>query len=134
MSFAVKISIRSDTRYLAFLRQLVAAIFKVAGRRHLPKRALRACTLALIEAVDNAIFHAHRQRANMPVDVAIKAEKGHIVMTVGDRGPGLDHPAIHAPKLVATKGRGLYMMDRLMDSVESRQTPEGHELVLTLNV
>lgn len=134
MSFSVKITIRSDTRYLALLRQFVAATAKIVGRSRLPKRAERAATLALIEAVDNAIFHAHHHRAGFPITVEIKVEKGHVAMRVADRGPGLDHPVILAPKLVATKGRGLYMMDRLMDSVESKMSGKGHELLLRLNV
>lgn len=134
MSFSVKITIRSDTRYLALLRQLMSAIARIVGRKRLPKRAERACTLALIEAVDNAIFHAHHHRACLPIDVGIEVARGCVTMTVSDRGTGLDHLLIHAPKLVATKGRGLYIMDRLMDSVEGRQSLQGHELILKLNI
>lgn len=134
MSFSVKITIRSDTRYLAVLRDLMAAVAKNVGRGCFSKRAETACTLALIEAVDNAIFHAHGHRANLPVGVEIKVEKDAVIMTIIDCGPGLDHPTIHAPKLIATKGRGLFIIDRLMDGVESRLTKEGHALTLKLNL
>jgi len=134
MSFTVKITIPSDTRYLAVLRDLMAAVAKIVGRRSLPKRAETTCTLALIEAVDNAIFHAHRHQTVLPISVEIKVEKGAVIMTISDCGPGLDHPAVHAPKLIATKGRGLFIIDRLMDGVETRMTGKGHALTLKLNI
>jgi len=134
MGFSVKITIPSDTRYLAPMRGLIAAIGKIEGRKRFSRRAQIACTLALIEAIDNAIFHAHGHSRAMPISVEVTIERALVKMTVIDRGPGLDHPSIHAPNLNATKGRGLYMMDRLMDSVESIMSHRGHELILKMNI
>lgn len=134
MPFVVKFTIQSDTRYLAPLRGLVASIGRLVGKNRFPKRAVAACTLALIEAVDNAIFHAHKRVRGLPIDIEISVGKGVIVMKVVDRGPGLDHPSIHAPQLVATHGRGLFMMDKLMYGVESKKSPGRHEVALTYQI
>ena len=130
MSFSVKLTIQSDTRYLVLLRQLICAVAKIVGRNNLPKRVERSCTLALIEAVDNAIFHAHRHRADLPIDIQIDINKSSISMAVTDCGSGLNHPVIHIPEPTATKGRGLYIMKRLMDKVESKKVRNGHALIL----
>jgi anti-sigma regulatory factor (Ser/Thr protein kinase) len=134
MSFSIKLTIQSDTRYLVLLRQMVSAAALLVGRKRFPKRAEGFCTLALIEAVDNAIFHAHHHRAHVPIDIEIEIRKNAIVMSVVDRGPGLNHPVIDVPQPTATKGRGLYMMTKLMDKVETRKMHNSHELILTCRI
>jgi len=131
MSFSVKIAIPSDTRYLAPLRQLMSASARLVGRKKFPRAALRSCTLALIEAVDNAIFHAHGHNKNKWIDVHLDVKKESIVIRVTDRGRGLNHIEIKNPGLTATRGRGLYLMEHLVDSVESRTSGKRHEMVLT---
>ncbi len=133
MVFDLKLTVQSDTRYLAPLRQLVSAVARLTGRKRFPKRAVTACTLALIEAVDNAIFHAHDRDERLPVTIEMSVGKGAITMVVVDKGSGMGRPAIHAPELQATKGRGLFMMDKLMDGVEMRRVKGGHAVILTLN-
>lgn len=131
MAFSVKITIASDTRYLAPLRGLVEAAAKVVGPKRFPARAVRSCTLALIEAVDNAIFHAHRKHHQRPIDIALSVEPKAVVIKVADRGKGLNHLVVHNPKPMATHGRGLFLMRQLMTEVKSRKTPEGHAMILT---
>ena len=57
--FSCAFTIRSDTRYLLVLRRWVGAMAEAAGRGRIGKRQRIALELALTEAVDNAIFHAH---------------------------------------------------------------------------
>ena len=131
MIFSVKITIPSDTRYLAPLRQMVAAMAKIVGRKRFPHRAERSCTLALIEAVDNAIFHAHPHRRHKLIDISLTVKDKAVMMTLNDKGGGLDHPVICNPNLTATRGRGLYLMRQLMGTVKSKRTKKGHALTLT---
>lgn len=131
MSFSVKIAVPSDTRYLAPLRQLMSASARLVGRRGFPKVALRSCTLALIEAVDNAIFHAHHHSKNKWIEVHLDVKKDSIVIRVKDHGRGLNHIEVKNPGLTATRGRGLYLMEHLMDSVESKTSGKRHEMILT---
>lgn len=130
MSFSVKIAIPSDTRYLSPLRQFMSASARIVGRRRFPRVALRSCTLALIEAVDNAIFHAHRHKKEKWIDVHLDVKKDSVVIRVTDRGRGLNHIEVKNPGLTATRGRGLYLMEQLMDSVESRTSGKRHEMIL----
>jgi len=131
MSFSIKFTIQSDTRYLALLRQMVSAVAHLAQRKRFPKRACGFCTLALIEAVDNAIFHAHHHRVHVPIDIEIEIRNNAVIMSVVDRGPGLNHPVIDVPQPTATKGRGLYMMTKLVHHVESTKQGRRHTMKLT---
>jgi len=134
MSFSVKITIQSDTRYITPLRQLVSAVAKVVGRKCFPRRVERSCTLALIEAVDNAIFHAHHHRRKLPIDVTLSVKKGIVTMKVADKGPGMNHPVVHFAKPLSTKGRGLYIISKLMDGVKSQKRENGHTVILRYTI
>jgi len=134
MSFSVKLTIQSDTRYLLPLRQLVTAVVKIVGRSRFSKEAQTACTLALIEAVDNAIFHAHLHRKGLPICVSMTVKDEEIIIKIIDKGRGFNNPVIHEPSLVATKGRGLYIMSALMDKVETKKTRHGHCLTLKYKI
>lgn len=134
MNFSVKITIPSDTRYLSPLRQFVAAAAKVVGVKSFPKSAQKACTLALIEAVDNAIFHAHRRRKNRLIDVALKITDEAIITKIVDKGRGFNHLSIRNPDPMITHGRGLFLMKQLMGKVESKRLKDGHAVILTYNL
>lgn len=122
-----QLTIRSDTRYLAVLRQWVAAAAKRVGPRRFPRGALRAVTLSLIEAVDNAIFHACLPRSKgWPIDVALRVEAGRITVSVGDCGKGFCLQKTGLPSLLVTHGRGLLLMRHLMETVEHYRRGKRH--------
>lgn len=120
MVFRMAFTIRSDTRYLSLLRQWLAALPLLVGREAFPPKALGACTLALIEAVDNAIFHAHRRRASLPIRLAVVVGKGRVVLDVVDCGCGIGRHLRPRPDAPVTHGRGMFLIHRLMSKVESR--------------
>lgn len=136
MDFSVKISILSDTKYLAPLRGLVHAVSKAVERHDIPEQAWKACALGLIEAVDNAIFHAHQNKENEPIDVKLTVGDSAIEISILDQGLGFKtvFDPDQAPDLMSTSGRGLYLMHALMSKVERRQSEQGHEVVLTYNL
>lgn len=153
--FRSAFTIQSDTRYLALLRQWVAAMGRLAGRRAVPRQALLACTLALIEAVDNAIFHAcpprfarlprkrsasgqarqggraHRRRRPLPIRVAMSVRDEAVILEVADRGRGVGRHCLAQPELLVSHGRGLFLIHRLMSKVESRTRHGRHVLRMT---
>ncbi len=133
MNFSIKISILSDTKYLAPLRGLVRAVSKVVEGQNVPEKAWQVATLCLIEAVDNAIFHAHKNKINEPIDVMLTVGDSALSISIKDQGKGLKagfNPD-QAPDLIATKGRGLYLIHELMSKVEMQKTEQGHEVLLT---
>ena len=120
MPFRCVFIIRSDTRYLGSLRRWIESTSEVVGSSCFPPRAVSACSLALIEAVDNAIFHAHDGRVELPIEVSMSVDDSKIVVDVTDLGNGIGEfctPDI-APDAMATSGRGLFLIKSLMSSVE----------------
>lgn len=124
--FRTQLTIRSETRYLSLLRQWVAATAKVVGPRYFPRAALRAVNLSLIEAVDNAIFHAHRGCREKPIDVGLRVEAGRVIVIVTDRGKGFHRATTDLPEPLMTHGRGLLLMRHLMESVKSCRQGKRH--------
>jgi serine/threonine-protein kinase RsbW len=85
-----------------------------------------AVVLAVNEAVANAIEHGRAERAR----VVVEAEIDELVLraTVRDRGRWLDRPSD------PDRGRGLLLMEALMDEVAVDRSPEGTTLTLRRRV
>jgi anti-sigma regulatory factor (Ser/Thr protein kinase) len=87
--------------------------------------------LALIEAVDNAIFHAHDRRADLPIQVVLSADTTFIRVEVGDRGNGIEHLFVDPPPESSTHGRGLFLIRSMVDEVESVKENGTHWMRMT---
>lgn len=128
MAMACALTIGSDTRYLGPLRQWIDAFSRVSGERWFPRRAVIPCSMALVEAVDNAIFHAHGGRRREPIDISLSVKKGRIIIDVVDRGSGIGNPERIEPDSQATHGRGLFIIREIMDRVRSRRIAGRHHM------
>lgn len=133
MSFCCAFTIKSDTRYLAVLRQWLRAAGK-SGNFRMTKSCEIACNMALVEAVNNAIFHAHKRRQKMPVKIFLKLDSDQVTIEVIDRGMGLGRHAKIRPDSMTTHGRGLFLIHSLMNSVESRMRNGTHVLKMRYNL
>jgi len=89
--------------------------------------------IALLEAVANAVKHGCKGNPDQAVELRVlcDAEKGLLVM-IRDPGEGFDPESIPSPvegeNLLRTHGRGVWLMNRMMDAVEYRDG--GREVVL----
>ena len=126
--FNLEFTIGSDTRYLTMLRNTVGALGKLAGARRFPDTAQKAVSLALIEAVDNAIFHAHRKRAETPIGIALSVGAKRICVEVEDQGGGFDENETELAPEMATHGRGLFIMRQVMHRVERETDGSSHRV------
>ena len=132
--FRCEFTIRSDTRYLTVLRQCVPAAAEAAGFRDLPRKAAQECTLALIEAVDNAIFHAHGRRSSLPIRISVSVSAAAISIEVSDRGDGIGRTVEYDPDSMIAHGRGLFLIREIMDNVESRVRGGRHTLRMRYSI
>jgi len=79
--------------------------------------------LALAEALANAVVHGAKNDPSKIIecDVACDPQRG-ILIVVRDPGPGFDPGKIpnpcHGENLYSSHGRGIYLINQLMDEVE----------------
>lgn len=128
MPFRCAFTIKSDTRYLTPLRQWISAVHKVVGDEEFPRKAVIPCSMALIEAVNNAIFHAHGCRAGLPIRIALSLKGGMIEIDVVDLGPGIGDPKIPSPDEMVTHGRGLFIIRNTMADVRNFMSHGFHHM------
>jgi len=89
--------------------------------------------LALQEALSNAIRHGCNNDSSKKVQCSVSFEEtGEIVIVVRDPGPGFDPKAVPSPieaeNLLKPGGRGVFLINQLMDTVEF--TDEGRQVVM----
>ncbi len=79
-------------------------------------------SVALIEAVNNAILHGNRLDADKKVTVKYVLDKSEIEFTISDCGEGFDFMNTPDPtlpeNLEKTHGRGIFLMSHLADEIE----------------
>lgn len=117
----LKFSIRNSTHYLGFLRRLVAAAGRMVRGLNPDHAAVASCSLALVEAVNNVIFHAHGKDSDQWIDIVINVRNNAIEMDVCDNGPGFDMPELAMPPVDHTHGRGLFIIKSVMHEVAYRR-------------
>lgn len=127
MPFTVAFTIQSDTRYLRVLRSCIDAVAKLERKKSFSKQARLHLKLALIEAVNNAIFHAHKKQRNIPIAVKIILHQKNIFLEVGDQGSGMQAMSPVLPPL-SVRGRGLMMIQNVMHEVASVTKGKKHVL------
>jgi serine/threonine-protein kinase RsbW len=80
-----------------------------------------AVAISVIEACTNAIQHGHHSDAKKLVNVAFEMNADSLTITVEDQGSGFQLQApddLTPPDLLATRGRGIYIMRSMMDEVD----------------
>jgi serine/threonine-protein kinase RsbW len=120
-----------------FVEQAVELVVDRCRAAGFPAHALAFnVRVALTEALSNAILYGNREDLAKAVRVTATLSGGALVIEVYDQGPGFDLEAstndpTRLENLLREDGRGLFLMRKLMDSVE--QVSNGHNVVrLTL--
>ncbi|MFA8433892.1 MAG: ATP-binding protein [Marinifilaceae bacterium] len=79
-------------------------------------------SVAIIEAVNNAILHGNKLDTSKKVRIEYNIEEDYINFAVEDEGIGFDFQNIPDPTLPEniekTHGRGIFLMNHLADGIE----------------
>ena len=96
--------------------------------------------LCLVEIVNNAIEHAYGNESGHPVEVSVCLGKEQVVITVSDRGQEMpaeilgdrEEPEMDPdrPETWLCSGRGLHIVNKLMDDVSYTSTDGKNSLVM----
>ena len=74
-----------------------------------------------MEAVNNAIFHAHEEDSEKWIDITLILDKESLEIHVADYGKGFEIPDNVEPSLMETHGRGIFLIRSLMHDVSYRR-------------
>jgi serine/threonine-protein kinase RsbW len=92
--------------------------------------------VALAEALSNAAVHGNRLHPHKTVSISVRVVPARrAVIEVKDGGGGFDYATLRDPTdgvhLLEPRGRGVFLMQRLVDKVEF--LPPGNRVRLTLD-
>jgi len=128
----ITLSIESQFRNV-FLIGL--AVKKIASFAQLSDQVAFEMEVAVVEAVNNAVEHAHHYQGDKLVTVRIRTRLDQIIFTIIDNGAPINFEAAIAASVVksaraAELGRGLTMMHALMDEVRYERTIHSNHITM----
>jgi serine/threonine-protein kinase RsbW len=131
---ALDVEIPSDVRYIEEVVEL--ATRKCRELSIPPQKCSLNVRVALAEAISNAILRGNGDAAHKHVRIRAIVSDDSLVFDIVDEGPGFDlledrGDPTSPDNLLREDGRGLFLMQRLMDNVERFQA-DGNVVRLTL--
>lgn len=138
MSNKVEMRIPSD---LVFERVVRAAAEEIGKQVGFTEERVADLTLAVSEAVTNAIEHGNRLRQEIHVGVVFSMEADRLEIRVIDQGEKAQPPEIRRCAISEEsieqgelRGLGLYLIHQLVDQVEFSSTEEGNTFTMWLHI
>lgn len=134
LHLALELEIPSDVRYI---EHVVDVVSRQCAQLAYPEHQVSLnVPVALTEALSNAILRGNRESERKHVQIRCDMNRERLVMEVVDEGEGFDLEAClvdptRPENLVREDGRGLFLMARLMDTVE-RFSSRGNVVRMTL--
>jgi serine/threonine-protein kinase RsbW len=114
----IHLSLPSRLELLGVVDKIADGITEYLGFEDVDRDAV---AISVIEACTNAIQHGHQASTIMTVSVTFTIEKDSLTIEIEDTGEGF-RPAtedeMSPPDLLATRGRGIFIMRSMMDEVD----------------
>ena len=132
----VEVDIPSDIRLIERVVELVRRECEYMGFAR--QQVTLNVPVALTEAVSNAILRGNGDDPAKHVRVRALVDAERLVLEIGDEGPGFDIDASFVDPTIPDNidredGRGLFLMRKLMDTVERVELPSGSMVRMTLH-
>jgi serine/threonine-protein kinase RsbW len=132
----IEVDIPSDVRYIERVVELVQ--HECQEMAFGSSQVMLNVSVALTEALSNAILRGNGDDPAKHVHVHAQVDRKGIVVEVSDEGTGFDLAVCTAdpttPENVGREdGRGLFLMQKLMDRVERFEATTGNVVRLTLH-
>lgn len=129
----IEIVVPNQTRYLSMIGKIGENVVRELDRFKGDREALaHHLNVVLTEAMVNAIKHANAADPNKKILIRISVSDQEICIKVYDSGQGFDLTSVPDPKFEADqlgeKGRGIFIIRSLMDSVEYKKADGGNVL------
>ena len=134
LRIALQVEIPSDVRYIERVVEIVRS--QCAAVLFAPRHCALNVPVALSEALSNAILYGNGENPRKYVRVRAEVDDTQLILEVSDEGGGFDFETemtdpTSLDNIEREDGRGLFLMQQLMDSVE-RFDDHGNVVRLTL--
>ena len=128
----IQITVPKQTRYLGLIGRIGENMARELDSFSGDRETLgHTVNIVLTEALVNAIKHANATVPDTEVHIRINVCDKELVIRVYDNGQGFDLdlvPDTGCPDPLNERGRGIYIIRSLMDSVEYKKANGGHVL------
>jgi len=125
------IIVPSDTSYLAEVDEFIESKLIAAG---VSSSLTADLAISITEIVNNAILHGNKNDQRKLVTVKLKFGREDVEVRIKDEGKGFKPDSIPNPidesNLLNQVGRGIFIVQSLMDSVDFQFTDDGTEVIL----
>jgi serine/threonine-protein kinase RsbW len=125
------IVVPNQTRYLRFVGAIAEQLAKELDVPEETRDTLAFhLNLALTEAVANAIQYSSAANSPDSVRISFSVEDANLSVRVFDHGEGFDLAALPTPEFdeLRERGRGIFFIRSVMDSVQYHKTDSGNVL------
>jgi len=125
------IVVPNETRYLRLVGAIAEQLAKELDIQEDQRETFAFhLNLALTEAVANAIQYSSAANAKDTVRICLSVEDAYLSARVFDHGRGFDFAAVPSPDFdeLRERGRGIFFIRSVMDSVQYRKTDSGNVL------
>ena len=125
------IKVPNKTRYLSLIGRIGEDIAREIVRFSGDRETLAyQINLVLTEAMSNAIKHGSTDNCQGSVHIIITIDENKLLIRIFDHGQGFDINEIPAPdfNMLEDRGRGIFLIKTLMDSVKYSRTSKGNVL------
>lgn len=135
----IDITLPSQTRYLRMISKVGE---KVAQALDCPEKIRETLSnqlaVVLTEGLVNAIKHANCGDSKKEVHLHINVTDKNLVVKIYDNGAGFDLDSLPAPcfdsNVLEDKGRGIFILRSLMDTVKYKRSKRGNILEMKKNL
>jgi len=121
-------------------REAMKWVSAAVAQLGLEPRRLEQLETAVAEAAMNAIEHGNQSREELPVEVEVEAAGGTLVVRISDQGLGGPVGETETPDLdkklaglQKPRGWGLFLVEQMVDEVQSTTEGGSHTIELVMN-
>ncbi len=119
-----------------YLKRVENLISNLSSHYKISSEAKDKISLAVLEAVNNAIFHGNKLDHKKTVTIRFQVSESCISCVIKDEGDGFDVLCVPDPTLPENiekiNGRGLFLMKHLADSVQF--SADGRHVKMVFNI
>jgi serine/threonine-protein kinase RsbW len=119
-----------------YLKRVENLISNLSSHYKIGSEAKDKISLAVLEAVNNAIFHGNKLDHRKTVTIRFQVNESCISCVIKDEGEGFDILCVPDPTLPENiekiNGRGLFLMKHLADSVQF--SADGRHVKMIFNI